>query len=502
MIYSFGDVYVDLVGILDKPIAAEGILNATTFKMTPGGVAFNFARYAAYFGERVNLIASIGNDSFGNFLITECEAHNIDLSVIVDANLPTGIMNIIYSPDEKSSRTNRLFIKNVGNANGAITPESLLDLDLRFEENDILYLTGYSIFNEHVNVGAVGALISQARDCGVRIVFDVLPHQLWRVGNWESITELLKEAELAPVDLLIGEFRSLGFLTRMDFEKEPDSGDLIELSSRLTDQTSALLVRYGFENCEYESLLIDSKLIYDKNTGYSKLDSSEKKAFGDRLTVAAIQQLLLGRISWSYSKDDDCSVTLSVLDRLNPYLNKDSRVLDVGCGFGRAISHLKSRGFYHVDGVEPSGSMVDEALKRNPDSKIYHGDLLSVKLEEQYDAVFMIAVMTTMQLDEEIDRYFLRISELLRQNNGVFLLCDFVLNEAVYGDRYRSFGDRFPEAEYGTFMSSKNMICRHFDYSVLKGRIEKYFRVESMQMVELSTNSGKSTNGFVAVLKV
>jgi ubiquinone/menaquinone biosynthesis C-methylase UbiE len=75
------------------------------------------------------------------------------------------------------------------------------------------------------------------------------------------------------------------------------------------------------------------------------------------------------------------------------HLPRGSRVLDIGCGTGFNVRQLAERGF-EVSGVEPSGSMRENAQKENPGARIIDGDAESLPFPDaSFDAVLMIEVI-------------------------------------------------------------------------------------------------------------
>ena len=77
---------------------------------------------------------------------------------------------------------------------------------------------------------------------------------------------------------------------------------------------------------------------------------------------------------------------------------KATSLLDVGCGNGRHLARLAKR-FKHVEGVELSDSMVNEAHRAHPQLEITQADMRFFRLDRSFDAVIClfgsIGYMTT-----------------------------------------------------------------------------------------------------------
>jgi len=62
-----------------------------------------------------------------------------------------------------------------------------------------------------------------------------------------------------------------------------------------------------------------------------------------------------------------------------------NRLLDVACGTGRHLEHLKR--WYDLEGLDLSPEMLKVARRRLPGVPLHRGDLLSFRLERRFDAI-------------------------------------------------------------------------------------------------------------------
>jgi len=77
------------------------------------------------------------------------------------------------------------------------------------------------------------------------------------------------------------------------------------------------------------------------------------------------------------------------------------RVLDAGCGTGRVAIELTARGIETV-GVDLDQPMLDEARKKAPEQSWVLGDLATVQVDGEFDAVVMAGnVMIFVAADTE-----------------------------------------------------------------------------------------------------
>lgn len=94
--------------------------------------------------------------------------------------------------------------------------------------------------------------------------------------------------------------------------------------------------------------------------------------------------------------------TVEGIDELLPS-NKESRILDIGCGMGFAMLGLKSIGFKAVSGIDIDRSQVESAQKRGLEVVRVSNTLKY--LEERpncYDTVLMLDVLEHIPVEQQI----------------------------------------------------------------------------------------------------
>jgi ribokinase len=121
MITVVGSINMDLVVQTDDfPKQGETVLGQL-FATVPGGKGANQAVAAARLGGQVQMIASVGTDSFGEELIENLQANSIDVTgVMKSQGTASGIANILLSDGD-----NRIIV--VPGANHDLTPSYIDD---------------------------------------------------------------------------------------------------------------------------------------------------------------------------------------------------------------------------------------------------------------------------------------------------------------------------------------------------------------------------------------
>ena len=135
-------------------------------------------------------------------------------------------------------------------------------------------------------------------------------------------------------------------------------------------------------------------------------------------------------------------------DVIEKYLSKEMEVLDIGCGYGRALEELHRVGFRKLTGVDFSQGMIDRGLRQYPFlNLIKSGEGGLPFQDESFQSVILIAVLTCVSESREQEKM---IDEILRvlKKGGVLYVGDFLLNqEEVYVNRYKKYEEKY--GEYG-----------------------------------------------------
>ena len=90
LVAVIGGSNLDIVGSPSK-ILIRGDSNIGSVKLSPGGVGRNIAENTALLGIPTRLFSIVGNDSFGDYLLTEAKKSGIDVDFVKRVSSPTGI---------------------------------------------------------------------------------------------------------------------------------------------------------------------------------------------------------------------------------------------------------------------------------------------------------------------------------------------------------------------------------------------------------------------------
>ena len=159
-IATLGDVLLDVVVLLEEPLATGGDVRASN-RAGAGGQAANVAAWSAELGAEARCVAKRGDDPAGELVARELAAREVELVGPVGAG-PTGVVVSIVRDGDRSLASDRGVAPSFG-------PE---ELDAAWVAADVLHLSGYALLREPIAETALRAA-RLAREQGARVSVDV-----------------------------------------------------------------------------------------------------------------------------------------------------------------------------------------------------------------------------------------------------------------------------------------------------------------------------------------
>jgi len=182
---------------------------------------------------------------------------------------------------------------------------------------------------------------------------------------------------------------------------------------------------------------------------------------------------------------------------LSRWLKPADRVLDYGCGNGRAIRWFVEHGFSRVVGCDASVRMCAAARQRVPDIAIrWVSDPIEPNLGcDRLDAIVVVGVLSSVVPRACCRALVDRLGRALKPG-GLLLIGDFGRsNDARYADRYaKSFED-------GTFRTAEGLWIHHFDRQELLALLPGDCHVVDSHTDTVSTVHGNLVPGHVVVAR-
>jgi SAM-dependent methyltransferase len=180
------------------------------------------------------------------------------------------------------------------------------------------------------------------------------------------------------------------------------------------------------------------------------------------------------------------------LELINDFLNKQSRIVDFGCGYGRIIKQLTDLGFENVCGFDTSKELVARGILEN-NLSLYHIDNpTELKLEDNsIDCIILFAVLTCIPSNEGQNSLMSLLLSKLKKG-GIIYISDYYLQEnSVEVERYEYLnGDK---NNFGVFKLPEGVIFRHHAKEWIK-TLTKDFEIISETPIIVKTMNGNIAN--------
>ena len=173
-VYCLGELLIDMIGEEDGPGGPA------VFRKFAGGAAGNVAVGLAKLGMTPAVLARVGADFFGAFLLDTLKHYGVDISAIVRD--PQRRTTLAFVTHDASRKPSYLFYRE-NSASAAFCLEDLRDI--RFTAEDALYLSSLPLAHEPIRTASFEAL-RRADEAGAVVVFD--PNI--RLSVWQSAEEV------------------------------------------------------------------------------------------------------------------------------------------------------------------------------------------------------------------------------------------------------------------------------------------------------------------------
>jgi len=181
---ALGEILIDMI-----PLEIGNYTKVKAFSMNFGGAPFNYAIALSRLGRKVGAICAVGDDPFGNFLITTLRKEGIDTTHILIKKARTSLAFVVRHPEGERS----FFFYRKPWVNTADTEIESKDIDLNYVGTaKILHVSGVILSHEPARSSVLKTMES-VRKLGVKTSFDVN----LRLDIWESRSELNRVYEQA-----------------------------------------------------------------------------------------------------------------------------------------------------------------------------------------------------------------------------------------------------------------------------------------------------------------
>jgi sugar/nucleoside kinase (ribokinase family) len=276
------DVTTDLSGTELKFDQDDFLDFDRTIRNRLGGTALVLAEKAQALGCTVTVIGKVGADTYGNIIIEDLRNRGITTLVTKTDTASTGTVIIVYLSNDR-----RILLGDRG-ANGSL---SVGDIDAIAEQiacSHALFVSGYVFLDASARTASIRAM-EIARNAGVFVSFDIVPHTLYRFLSFSDFVEFTSCSDAVTLSLNTAR-RFFGLDKRID--KKYNSSEV----DKIVDE----LLRY------YELVVLnlsnDIQVIAERGsekpwrtapTGYSH--APDKLGYLDRVFVSSVCEYLNNR---------------------------------------------------------------------------------------------------------------------------------------------------------------------------------------------------------------
>jgi SAM-dependent methyltransferase len=183
------------------------------------------------------------------------------------------------------------------------------------------------------------------------------------------------------------------------------------------------------------------------------------------------------------------------VETLKRWVQPQGKILDYGCGYGRAAGILSAAGFKNLIGLDPASAMIAAARRSHPglDFQVQTDPTEILLPDASVDAVLLIAVLTCIPESAAQLRTIAGITRVLRPG-GILYVSDMGLQtDARNLERYAR--DEAKYGLYGVFDLDEGITVRHHHSSWIESLFIGY-EVLSAYDVDVLTMNGNPAKVF------
>jgi len=156
-------------------------------------------------------------------------------------------------------------------------------------------------------------------------------------------------------------------------------------------------------------------------------------------------------------------------------LSQDSKILDIGCAFGRDTKFFTNSGF-DATGIDLSKEMIKKAKAFSPSSKFYVMDMQNLDFTDQsFDGIWCSAALLHLNKNDAI-LALKEIKRVLKKDGFLYLnLKEGIGEKVIFDERYQNsekFYSYYQESEIKDLLSKFNF--KIIDFKIENNSQEKY----------------------------
>ncbi len=148
-------------------------------------------------------------------------------------------------------------------------------------------------------------------------------------------------------------------------------------------------------------------------------------------------------------------------DKLKPFLSLDAQIVEYGCGYGRLLHELFTKGYHNVSGYDFAWKMVQRGNELYPQIPLTClSESGKIPLQDiSVDAVILSTVLCCVVDQKEQQRIVDDIRRILK-SGGVLYVTDFLISSSEkFLRKYQESSQ--VERDWGVYTTSEGAVVRH-----------------------------------------
>lgn len=177
-------------------------------------------------------------------------------------------------------------------------------------------------------------------------------------------------------------------------------------------------------------------------------------------------------------------------------IHKKSKILDIGCGYGRILDYLYNLGYTDLVGLDISSNLIQRAKKKVANAKYIISSIEDYFPDCKFDFIIICGVLEYISSDKNIRRKF--ISKLYQISNygAKIYLASFILDWINLKTYLANF---FKGNAFGTLYINYHLKLFHSSPKKIDRLFSKYFHKLESNIEKFNTWSGTLTNGYISL---
>lgn len=202
---------------------------------------------------------------------------------------------------------------------------------------------------------------------------------------------------------------------------------------------------------------------------------------------------------WNRTANEKTFTHQMNISLLESFLNKNSCILDYGCGYGRLVETLNELGFSNVQGFDFSVELINRG-KRNGIENIFQMDAPNQLpyTNNSVDCILLFAVLTCM-VDNKSQTELIEILFSKLNIGGIIYISDYYLQtNSIEVVQYNYLNN--DKENFGVFTLPNFAVFRHHTKDWIKYLL-KDFQIIYENTLEVKTMNGNIAEAFQLIAK-